>query len=155
MAGFERPNRAGLAPGEPTPERAHRVRGQCDNHGSGGPCGRCGITMDHDWSLLTAYPHYREGQPARHAMREAMLVRRNRVEALFNRLEAGYSRPAKAPTEGASAASRPNCALVTLSFLSMTALGLGTLKRRAGVSSEREKARDLASALRSPRRIAA
>jgi hypothetical protein len=46
-------------------------------------------------------------------------------------------------------------ALITLSFLSMTALALGILERRAGVSPTRPKVRDLASAMRAPRGMAA
>jgi hypothetical protein len=155
LAGIDRPRRDGLAPGEPTPEREHRVRGLCDGHGSGGSCGRCSVAMAEDWSLLTAYPHYREGQPARHAMREAMLTRRNAVEALFNRLEAGYKQTGEGGDRVRVRDFDTHRALITLSFLSMTALGLGTLKRRAGVSPGRPKVRDLASAMRAPRGLAA
>lgn len=155
LAGIDRPRRDGLAPGEPTPEREHRVRGLCDSHGSGGTCGRCGVAMAEDWSLLTAYPHYREGQPARHAMREAMLTRRNAVEALFNRLEAGYKQTGEGGDRVRARDFDTHRALITLSFLSMTALGLGTLKRRAGVSSGRPGVRSLASAMAAPRSMAA
>jgi hypothetical protein len=53
------------------------------------PCGRIGLKAAFHWTRLTYFPHHPNGNPERYAMRQAMLVRLNQVEGLFNRLKAG------------------------------------------------------------------
>jgi hypothetical protein len=150
LSSFERPSRDGLRPGMPTPERSHRIRSNCA-HGGGTACGRCSVAMAEDWSLLTTYPHYMEGRPDRHAMREAMLSRRNAIESLNNRLEAGYKQTGEGGDRVRIRDMDTHEALICLSFLSMTALALQTFRARAG--ADKPRARTLAEAL-STRRAA-
>jgi hypothetical protein len=107
--------------------------------------------MAEDWSLLTTYPHYMEGRPDRHAMREAMLSRRNAIESLNNRLEAGYKQTGEGGDRVRIRDMDTHEALICLSFLSMTALALQTFRARAG--ADKPRARTLAEAL-STRRAA-
>jgi hypothetical protein len=88
----DRPRRVGkngqpLRPGQTANEGAFRIRVKCTHttHGQP-PCGRPGLQMKNDWSALTRYPHYPQGDPRDHAMREALLARLNQIESLFNRL---------------------------------------------------------------------
>ena len=149
----DRPPRNGLAPGEPTPEREHRVRGLCDGHGSGS-CGRCGVAWRRTGRCSPPTPT--TGRASRHDTQCARPCSPDGTPSKRSSIVSrpATSRPAKVATECVSATSTPT-ALITLSFLSMTALALGTLKRRAGVSSGRPQAHDLASVLGTPRGVAA
>jgi hypothetical protein len=42
-----------------------------------------------DWSRLTRYPHHPHGDKKKYAMRQALLVRLNHVESLWNRMKSG------------------------------------------------------------------
>lgn len=90
---FDRParvdvNGAPLLPGQSTDERKFRLRATCNhNHGGVGSCGRVGLKGMADWSRLTKYPHHPHGNPKLYAMRQALLVRLNHCESLWNRLK--------------------------------------------------------------------
>jgi hypothetical protein len=131
------PSRGGLRPGQTKrPEGAFRVRSLCEHDQPGvPPCGKPGLRMQLDWRRLTYFPHFAEGNPERHAMREAMLARLAGMEGLFNRLKAGR----KLATNGADRTrirDKQVCAaLVTLALMSMTAATLADQRRQLGVST--------------------
>jgi len=82
----DRKRDAGLAPGEPMPDSAFRVRAAgCHK------CGSVGAPMRNDWSKLTAIPHHPFGRPDLFAKRIVALARhRNMTEGHFNRLKTGH-----------------------------------------------------------------
>ena len=81
-------NSAPLRPGQSNDESKFRLRASCNhNHGGHGPCGRVGLKAMADWSRLTKYPHHPHGNPKLYAMRQALLVRLNHCESLWNRLK--------------------------------------------------------------------
>jgi len=85
--GVDRPSRAGLTPGAPTPETAFRVRSTGCPHCGGTPSAQ----MRNDWSKLTAIPHHPYGRPDLYAVRAAAFSRlRNQIEGHFNRIKAGF-----------------------------------------------------------------
>jgi hypothetical protein len=88
--------------------------------------------MQIDWSALTRYPHYPQGNPRDYAMREALLVRVNQVDSLFNRLESGHLATAGA-TRTRVLAKETVEALISLRLLSFTALTLADERIQKGV----------------------
>ena len=135
---YDRPRRVGkngqpLRPGQTAKEGEFRIRARCEHSAPGAPpCGRPGLRMQIDWSALTRYPHYPEGDPRDYAMREALLVRVNQVDSLFNRLESGHL-----GTDGAARtrvlAKETVEALISLRLLSFTALSLADQRIQKGV----------------------
>lgn len=99
---FERPNRAGLGPGQAGSEArvsGFRWRGICkhDRDADGNPrppCGRVSLpaTSDaYDWRRLGHFPHHKEGRPDLHAFREVVLTARmGQVESFFQAIKAGH-----------------------------------------------------------------
>lgn len=119
-----------------------RVRYVCD-HGPN-PCGKLGISRDVpgigdkdavrllSWQLFTYYPTTMEGRPDLHAMRVAMLARRNQVESLFSSLKVG----SKLGLQGASRTRIVDFdslrMMISLSFLMKTAFMLAAARIAAG-----------------------
>jgi hypothetical protein len=88
--------------------------------------------MQADWSALTRYPHHDHGDPKKHAWREALLVRLNGIEGLWNRL--------KSAGLGTQGANRPRVLemekvemLLSLNLLSMSALMLVDQRKQKGL----------------------
>jgi hypothetical protein len=131
-AGADVPSRNGLRPGESSDERKFRVRGLCDHDGPGVPPSKPGLRMKTDWSKLTFYPHHANGNPRRHAQRQAVLARLNQVEGLFNRLKAGrkLATPGAARTRIRDKGSVE--ALISLAMLSFTALTVVDQRQQHG-----------------------
>jgi hypothetical protein len=117
---FEPAPRAGLRPGQSSKEADFRVRGIC-NHGPN-PCQRVSVHCSHDWSSLTALPHYRQGNPKGYALRQALLTRLNAVESLFNRLEAGRLLGSDSGDRTRILSTETHESLISLALLGMTAL---------------------------------
>lgn len=118
----DRPNRNGLRPGQPADESKFRLRGECRHSNPlHRPCGRVGLRMQSDWSALTRYPHHRDGDPRKHAMREALLARLVGIEGLWHRV--------KSTGLGTEGANRPRVeAKETVEmFLSLNLLGMSAL----------------------------
>jgi hypothetical protein len=128
-AGFDRAKRVKanghpLLNGQTADERQFAVRGLCDH----GPVEtRLSLKAMTDWSRLTRYPHFASGDPKKYAKRQALLVRLNHVESLWNRL--------KSAGLGVQSADRIRTlpmdtidAAVSLAFLGFT--GLATADQR-------------------------
>ncbi len=124
FAGAEHPSRAKLEPGQSSSEGEHRVRALCrhtnDRHPR--PCGKLGLRMKANWHRLTTLPHFREGNPERHAFRLAMLARQNQIEGLFNRLKSGLHLGGEDETRTRILDRATYEALFSLGLLSLTAL---------------------------------
>jgi hypothetical protein len=80
------------------------------------------LQAKHDWSLLTYLPHFKEGDPKRYALREALLTRLNAVESLYNRLEAGRLLGSDSGDRTRVLSMDTHESLISLAFLGMTAL---------------------------------
>lgn len=90
-AGFDRAKRVKangqpLLIGQSSDERQFAVRGLCDH---GVKDTRISLKAMTNWNRLTRYPHFPQGDPKKHAKRQALLVRLNQVESLWNRLKSG------------------------------------------------------------------
>lgn len=130
----EAPKRFGLKPGA-LAKGLFRVRTTCTTTNHLGPaCGQLGLTMAVDWRRLTWYPHYREGHPRRYAMRQALLVRLNGIESIFNRLKCGKSLGTKGADRTRIRDLEVNRALISVAFTSMTAFGLADERRERGLA---------------------
>jgi hypothetical protein len=117
-----------LYPGQASNEGGFRIRARCD-HGPY-PCGRVSLRMGVNWNKLTHYPHYPEGNPKRHAEREAMLVRLNGVESIFNRVKSGNLATAGAARTRIEEMTSVE-ALLSLSLLGMTGLAVADQRLQA------------------------
>jgi hypothetical protein len=145
--GFDAPTRVGLDPGKSNDARKFRVRGICRHVGVAGqsthPCGRLGLKAGFHWTRLTFFPHHPHGHPERYAMREAMLVRLNQVEGLFNRLKAGKVLGNQGAARLRLTEDTPVEGLFSLACLSMTASMLAEQRgalQPAGVKTPTVKA---------------
>jgi hypothetical protein len=85
FAGTEIPTRSGLTPGERVQPTKFRSRFVCRDG-----CGKVSINMHAAPAALPYYPHNPYGKPRLHAMRLALLGRRNVVEAAFASVKVGY-----------------------------------------------------------------
>jgi hypothetical protein len=82
LAGHGLAPRTGLLPGEASREGGFRVRFRCPIGGDGDRgCGRPSLPMSTSWCAFPFYPHVMFGQPDKHAMRIALLARRNTAES--------------------------------------------------------------------------
>lgn len=132
---FDAPSRAGLAAGKTNDEGQFRVRASCNHNTPGAPpCGRIGLRAKTNWHRLTRYPHYSSGHPRRHAMRQAMLIRLNGVEAIFNRLKGGKLLGSKSADRTRFLDRATVEALLSLACLSMSALSLASERQQRGLS---------------------
>lgn len=106
-AGLDRPSRAGMNPGDSTPEGKFRIRAECRDG-----CGKLGLKASTDWSLLCHYPHHRDGRPELNAYREARLNTLGDIESCFQRFKSGRKLGTEALTAPAYATSgwSPRCA---------------------------------------------
>lgn len=119
-----------------------RVRYVCD-HGPN-PCGKLGISRDVpgiggpkappllSWQLFTYYPTTMEGRPDLHAMRVAMLARRNQVESLFSSLKVGSKLGLQGPSRTRIVDFDSVRMMISLSFLMKTAFMLAAARIAAG-----------------------
>lgn len=121
-----------LRPGKTSDESAFRIRAECSKG-----CGRLGLKMQADWSRLTYYPHHGHGAGAiqwRYAMRQAMLVRLNGMEGIWQRLQSGK----KVGTDDADRTRLRDKAahdvIVDMAMLSMTAAMVADARREKGVA---------------------
>jgi hypothetical protein len=120
----------------------NRVRYVCD-HGSDA-CGKLGISRDLpglgendksnllSWQLFTYYPTTMEGRPDLHAMRVAMLARRNQVESLFSSLKVGSKLGLQGPSRTRITDFDSLRMMISLSFLMRTAFMLASVRIEAG-----------------------
>jgi hypothetical protein len=123
-----------LRPGQTSAENEFRIRAICSHDEPGKPpCGKLGLRAQINWSALTRIPHHALGRPKLYAFRQAMLVRLNGVEGIFNRL--------KSRNLGTQGAGRPRVvnketveALLSVSLLSMTALTLADQRAQHGIT---------------------
>jgi hypothetical protein len=82
-----------------------------------------------EWSLLTQYPHFPQGDAKKYATRQALLIRLNQVESLWNRLKSAglgvksAKRMRTLPMETIDAA-------VSLAFLGFTGLATADQRQR-------------------------
>lgn len=120
----EQPSRRGLRPGQSTNEGAHRIRCACNHTSKAHPraCNKLSLRMQVNWHRLTRYPHHNAGNPERYAMRQAMLIRLNQVEGLFNRLKGGLHLGGSDSTRTRVRDRASYEALFSLGLVSMTAL---------------------------------
>ena len=81
------PKRDGLRPGQQAREGDFRVRASCTHEPD--RCGKPGLAMRNDWSLVTFYPHHGYGHAKRYAYRQAMLSRLSQIESFFHHLKGG------------------------------------------------------------------
>jgi hypothetical protein len=119
-----------------------RVRYVC-NHGPN-PCGKLGISKGVpglggdgvspllSWQLFTYYPTTMEGRPDLHAMRVAMLARRNQVESLFSSLKVGSKLGLQGPSRTRIIDFNSVRMMISLSFLMKTAFMLAAARIAAG-----------------------
>lgn len=146
--GFEFPRRERdgqlLSAGERTSSSAFRARFECP---ASSDCGRPGLRVSRNWASLAYHSHsVAAGEPYLHAFREAMLVRRNTIEALFSGLQVGN----KLGTDGADRTHTPReatvFALFNLALTQRTAFLLASVRIERGEFPERPPD-DLAAAL--------
>lgn len=132
-ATFERPHRTvdgkkngiPLRPGQSADEGGFRIRAMCD--GTVG-CGKLSLQAKVDWSVLTEYPHFKDGAAKKYWLRQALLVRLNGIESLWNRVKSGGL--------GVNGADRPRVldretveAVVSLAMLGYTAFTVADQRR--------------------------
>jgi len=131
FAGFDRAKRTGkngqqLLVGQTADERQFAVRGLCA-HGTIDT--RLSLKAMTDWSRLTRFHHHPHGDAKRYAERQALLIRLNRVESLWNRLKSaglgvqGADRMRTLPMETIEA-------VVSLAMLGFTGLATADQRRQ-------------------------
>jgi hypothetical protein len=134
---FDAPSRGSLYPGKTNEESLFRLRGKCTHSKPGAPpCGRIGLRAKINWFRLTRYPHHPHGDPRRYAFRQAMLIRLNGAESLFNRLKAGKLLGAKGADRTRFIDINVVEALLSLACLSFTALALACEREHLGVAPQ-------------------
>ena len=134
---FDAPGRGGLYPGKTNDESRFRLRAECKHNTPGAPpCGRIGLRAKINWFRLTRYPHHPHGDPRRYAFRQAMLIRLNGAESLFNRLKAGKLLGAKGADRTRFTDINVVEALLSLACLSFTALSLACEREHLGVAPQ-------------------
>lgn len=134
---FDAPGRGSLYPGKTNEESLFRLRGKCTHSAPGAPpCGRIGLRAKINWHRLTRYPHHAHGDPRRYAFRQAMLIRLNGAESLFNRLKAGKLLGTKGADRTRFTDINVVEALLSLACLSFTALSLACEREQLGVAPQ-------------------
>jgi len=130
---FDVPNRNGLRPGQATDGRRFRIRATCTHSAPRKPhCGRLSLKAEADWSRLTYFPLYNQGNPKRRAYRQAMIDRLSGVEQLFQRLKGGNKLGTVGTDRSRIRELEKHEALISLAFLSMTALTVADQRQERG-----------------------
>jgi len=98
-------------------------------------CGKPGLSMRHHWSALTYYPHHPNGRPDLHAMRLALLARRNACESLFSSLKVGNKLGLRGASRTRLREFEKVQALVSLALTFKTAAVLADQRTQRGLTA--------------------
>jgi hypothetical protein len=120
-------NRLRLRPGDPTDPRAFRSRFFCP-----AGCGMVSIATQRAWSNLPYFPHNPHGRPNLFALRRALLLRRNQVEASFSALQVGYKQCLDGAARVRVADRGANEALLAIAIVTRALLALAAEREHRG-----------------------